>query len=257
MNGDVVGVVNCNNKVTGDSFYADDLSLLITLTEKVTVALAKALAYENSKGTLDRTVDALQSLVELHASEVRTSPRSVRYAMDLGCRLGLTRQQVLALQYAFVIHDVGMTRLKEDIIRKRGPLSEDEREELRSHPAIGVEVLEPFMSANELEEIVRYHHERVDGSGYPHGLKGEHIPLPARIVSVVDAYESMTSLRAYRVIMTPAEAAEELVQNAGSQFDAEVVRLFLDVLLENGALDRLSWEKLKEGERWLRPASLS
>jgi signal transduction histidine kinase/HD-GYP domain-containing protein (c-di-GMP phosphodiesterase class II) len=257
MNGEVVGVINCNNKVTGDSFYADDLSLLITLTDKVTVALGRALAYENSKGTLDKTVDALQSLVELHASEVRTSPRSVRYAMDLGRRLGLTRQQVLALQYAFVIHDVGMTKLNEDIIRKRGPLSEDEVSVMHAHPTLGVEMLEPFMSADELEEIVRYHHERVDGTGYPHGLKGEHIPLPARIVSVVDAYESMTSLRAYRVTMTPADAAEELVKHAGSQFDAEVVRLFLDVLLENGELDRLSWERLKEGEQWLRPASLS
>ncbi len=257
MDGEVIGVVNCNNKVTGEPFYADDLSLLITLTEKVTYALSKALAFENSKENLDRTVDALQSLVELHSSEVRSSSRAVRYAMELGRRLGLTRQQVLALQYAFVIHDVGMTRLNHEILKRKGPLKQEEFEMVKSHPTMGVEMLEPFLSADELDEVIRYHHERVDGKGYPYGLSGEHIPLPARIVSIVDAYDAMTSPRAYRTLMSSSEAAAELVANAGTQFDAEVLRLFIDVLAENGELQPDEWSRLKEQDQWLRPASLS
>ena len=257
MDGQVIGVVNCNNKVTGDPFYADDLSLLITLTEKVTTALSKAMAFENSKETLDRTVVALQSLVELHSSEVHTTARAVRFAMELGRRMGLTRQQILALQYAFVIHDVGMTRINRDILRKKGPLKEEEFELVRSHPTAGVEMLEPFLNAGELDEIIRYHHERVDGTGYPYGLSGEHIPLSARIVSIVDAYDSMTSPRPYRSLMSPSQAAAELIENSGTQFDPEVLRLFLDVLAENGELRNDEWLHFKEEQQWLRPASLS
>jgi len=256
MAGDVIGVINCNNKVTGEPFYADDLSLLVTLTDKVTVALSRALEYESTKDSLERTVDALQALVDLNASDVRTSQKAVRFAMDLGRRLGLTRQKILALQYALVIHDVGMTRVGAPILSKRGPLDPDEVELVRRHPSEGVNLLEPFLSADELEEIVRYHHERVDGSGYPQGLTGEFIPLPARVVAVVDAYDSMTSPRSYRNLLSPLQAAGELVEHAGTQFDAEVVRLFLDVLVENGELSQDEWMKLKEGERWLRPASL-
>ncbi len=256
MNGEVIGVINCNNKVTGDPFFADDLSLLVSLTEKVTVALSKALDYEDSRDSLDRTVGALQALVDLNSSEARTSPRAVRFAMELGRRLGLTRQQVLALQYAVVIHDVGMTKLNEEILAKRGPLSDEERESVEEHPNSGVQMLEPFLNAADLDEIVRYHHERVDGTGYPHGLSGEHIPLSARIVSVVDAYDSMTSARAYRTLLTPVDAVEELVENSGTQFDAEVVRLFLDVIAENGEISQEDWTRLKEGDKWLRPASL-
>jgi HD-GYP domain-containing protein (c-di-GMP phosphodiesterase class II) len=205
---------------------------------------------------LNRTVGALQALVELNTSEVRTSPKSVRFAMELGRRLGLTRQQVLALQYAVVIHDVGMTRLNQEILNKRGPLDEDEQKIIKEHPSAGVQMLEPFLNASDLDEIVRYHHERVDGTGYPHGLSGEHIPLPARIVSVVDAYDSMTSPRAYRTLRSPKDAAQELVENSGTQFDAEVVRIFFDVLVENGEISQEEWTRLKEGDRWLRPASL-
>jgi signal transduction histidine kinase/HD-GYP domain-containing protein (c-di-GMP phosphodiesterase class II) len=257
MNDQVVGAVNCNNKVTGEPFYAEDLSLLVTLTEKVTLALARALEFEDSRDTLQRTVRALQALVDLHGTETRATKRAVRYAMELGRRMGLTRHQILALQYAVVIHDVGMTRQRRDLLRRRGPLDPGEVQEVRRHPGEGAELVEPFLSADELEEAIRYHHERMDGTGYPHGLSGEHIPLVARIVSVVDAYDSMTSPRPYRRTLRPSEAGSELVENAGSQFDPDVVRAFLDILAENGELSREDYMHLKEGERWLRPASLS
>jgi signal transduction histidine kinase/putative methionine-R-sulfoxide reductase with GAF domain len=257
MNDEIVGVINCNNKVTGEPFYADDLSLLVTLTEKVTLALSRALEFEDSRETLQRTVRALQALVDLHGTDARATRRAVRYAMELGRRMGLTRHQILALQYAFVIHDVGMIRQDRELLRKRGTLSPEERKLVRNHPVDGVELVEPFLSADELEEVIRYHHERIDGTGYPQGLIGEHIPLAARIVSAVDAYDSMTSPRPYRRTLRPHEAAEELAENAGSQFDPEVVRLFLDVLAENGELSRDEYQRLKDGERWLRPASLS
>lgn len=255
FDGSVIGVVNCNNKVSGESFYPDDLSLLVTLTEKVVHALGRALRYEDVRDELDRTVDALEALLRLQNEGVGTSRRAARLAMDLGRRLGLTRRQILALQYACMIHDVGMTAIDSSIVRKAGPLTDSEREIVESHPGRGVSLLEPFLSADDLDEIVRYHHERVDGTGYPAGLAGEHIPLPARILAIVDAYDSMTSDRAWRPARTPGDAAAELIDHAGTQFDAEVVLAFLDVLAENAELSRREYLRLKEDQTWLHPAS--
>jgi signal transduction histidine kinase/HD-GYP domain-containing protein (c-di-GMP phosphodiesterase class II) len=255
LEGEVLGVINCNNKVSGEPFYPDDLALLVTLTDKVVHALGRALRYENVRDELERTVDALEAMVRLQHEGVGTSRRAARLAMDLGRRMGLSRRQVLALQYACMIHDVGMTAIDTSIVRKAGPLTDQEKELVRSHPGRGVTLIEPFLSADDLDEIIRYHHERVDGTGYPAGLRGEHIPLAARILAVIDAYDSMTSDRAWRKALRPSEAATELLDNSGTQFDVEVVQSFLDVLAENAELDRDEYQRLKDGQPWLHPAS--
>jgi HD-GYP domain-containing protein (c-di-GMP phosphodiesterase class II) len=255
LDGNVIGVINCNNKVTGEPFNADDLGLLITLSEKVTRALSRAMRYEDVRDELERTISAIEALLEMESAEVGTSRLAVRLAMDLARRMGLTRQQILALQYACLIHDVGMTSVSREIVTKEGPLTDDEFASVRAHPNQGVTLIEPFLSADEVDEIIRYHHERVDGTGYPSGLAGEHIPLPARILAVIDAYDSMTSKRPYRAPRAPAEAAAELVQNSGKQFDVEVVRAFLDVLAENAELSRREYLRLKDEQPWLHPVS--
>jgi len=199
---------------------------------------------------------AVQTMRTLRDEGAVTTRRGVRLAMDLGHRMGLSRRQILALQYACMVHDVGMTALGVPVLSKRGPLSDEEREAVRSHPGRGVTIVEPFLQSDDLDEIIRYHHERVDGAGYPSGLVGEHIPLAARILTVVDAYDAMTTVRPYRDRRRPHEAAAELVEHAGTQFDAEVVRTFLDVLAECGELSRDQYLHLKEGQHWLHPASL-
>jgi len=256
MNEEIVGVINCNNKTSGEVFYPDDLSLLLTLTEKVTYALSRAVRFEDSRNQLQKTVNALQALVDLQKADEGPSRRMVRYAMEMGRRLGLTKRQILGLQYACVVHDVGMVQLKWDILRKPGPLDADELELMRQHPAAGVELVEPFLGPDEMDEAIRYHHERMDGNGYPNGLAGEQIPLSARIVAIVDAFESMTSARPYRSARSAHEAAAELIDNSGSQFDPEIVRIFIEILAESGELSRDEWNQLKEMEACLRPASL-
>jgi HD-GYP domain-containing protein (c-di-GMP phosphodiesterase class II) len=257
MNGEIVGVINCNNKTSGEGFFPDDLSLLLTLTEKVTYSLSRALRFEDSRNELQKTVSALQALVDLQSTDTQPKRRMVRYAMELGRRLGLTRKQILGLQYACVVHDVGMVNVDWEILKKPGPLNNEERELIRQHPADGVELVSPFLGPDEIDEAIRYHHERVDGKGYPNGLSGDHIPLAARIVAIVDAFDSMTSTRAYRPARVAADAAAELIKEAGTQFDPEIVRLFIDILAENGEINRDEWTQLKESDPCLRPASLS
>ena len=127
---------------------------------------------------------------------------------------------------AGVLHDVGKIGVSDAILRKPGPLDEDEWAEMRKHPELGARIL-AGADLPDLAEWVFAHHERMDGSGYPLGLGGEQIPLEARILAVADAYEAMTSARPYSGAMTPEEAAAELDRFSGTQFDARVVEALL------------------------------
>jgi ribonuclease P protein subunit RPR2 len=145
------------------------------------------------------------------------------------------------LQYGFLLHDVGKIGIPEAILAKPGPLSSDEMAIMKTHPLIGVQIVGPMKRV--LDEVtlqvIRHHHERFDGQGYPDGCKGEDIPLSARIFSVVDAYDAMTTDRSYRKALEAAEAIVRLRAGAGSQFDPDVVEAFtaawLDVRLAAAA----------------------
>jgi HD-GYP domain-containing protein (c-di-GMP phosphodiesterase class II) len=133
-------------------------------------------------------------------------------------------------EYGFLLHDAGKVGVPERILSKPGPLTAAEWRIMRTHPVIGYQMLEniPFMTT--AAEIVRCHHEMFDGSGYPEGLRGEEIPLPARAFSVVDAFDAMTTDRPYRQALPSEHAAAELARMAGSQFDPEVVEVFLPLI---------------------------
>lgn len=256
VSGEIVGVINCNNKVSGDAFDAEDLALLTTLSERFCCALERALRVETTREELEKSIAALEALVRLRSKGGADGRRVGRLAMDLGRRLGLDQRGVLSLQYAALIHDVGMIDIDASVLEQSGPLGAEALDKLRRHPARSVELVEPFLSADELGRAIRHHHERFDGTGYPEGLAGDAIPLPARILAVVDAYESMTSERPWRKARRPADAANELVSHSGTQFDRSVVENFLEVLAENGELARTEYlHARKEEDRCLHPLS--
>jgi signal transduction histidine kinase/HD-GYP domain-containing protein (c-di-GMP phosphodiesterase class II) len=256
IEGEVVGCVNCNNKVSGDSFDADDLALLSTLCERFASAVDRAIRAESTREEIDRTIMAIEALLRLRESGGASSRRAARLAMELGRRLGVDQKGVLALQYACIIHDVGMVEIDADVLDKSGPLTPQDIEKLRRHPSRSVEIIKPFISADEFGRAIRHHHERYDGTGYPEGLAGEAIPLPARILAVIDAYESMTSDRPWRRALRPAQAANELFAHSGTQFDRRVVEAFLEVLAENAEIGRTEYlDARKEDQECLQPLS--
>ena len=176
----------------------------------------------------------LQSLVlTLEAKDAHTALHSERVAaiaVDVAQRLGLPEAQREVLLLGSRLHDVGKVGVPDEVLLKPGRLSEREWELMRSHPEMGFRIVEPMLGyLGPVDGIVLYHHERWDGSGYPRGLKGEEIPLLARIVAVADAYEAMTSDRPYRKAMHPRDALEVIVREAGRQFDPAVVEAFKDV----------------------------
>ncbi|HHU30935.1 MAG TPA: HD domain-containing protein, partial [Firmicutes bacterium] len=140
------------------------------------------------------------------------------------------------LEYLALMHDIGKIGIPEQILNKPSRLSDDEFNLVREHAAVGAEIIENIKYIGEHADIVRHHHERVDGKGYPDGLTGEKISLGAKIVCVADAFDAMTTERVYRRPMTKEEAARELVRCANTQFCEEVVNAFIRVLRRRGEI---------------------
>jgi HD-GYP domain-containing protein (c-di-GMP phosphodiesterase class II) len=148
--------------------------------------------------------------------------------------LGLPEETIAGLRVAGALHDLGKMAVAPAILRKQGPLEHKEWEEVRRHTEVGASLL-VGSQLDEIAEWVRAHHERMDGSGYPLGIDGERIPLPARVLAVADAYDAMRTARSYRPALTHEEAAAELRGGAGTQFDASVVEALLGALARASA----------------------
>lgn len=177
------------------------------------------------------TIEALRLTVD--AKDVYTKGHSDRVAylaVKIGGLFNLNQDELEILKLGGIFHDIGKIGTIDDILLKTGALNSHEYQEIKKHPIKGAHILSAVSMFKEVVPLVRHHHERIDGKGYPDGLKGEEIPLLARILSVADAYDAMTSDRQYRSRLDANEAKNQLVKGRGIQFDAVVVDKFLEVL---------------------------
>ncbi len=157
------------------------------------------------------------------------SERVTEIAVILGEEMGLAEGDLEDLRVAGLVHDIGKMGISEEVLNKKGRLTDEEFEQVRKHPALGEQILRPVIQSERVLSFVRHHHERFDGRGYPDGLAGEEIPFGARLLAVADAYDAMTSDRLYRMAMSADEARQQLRENRGGQFDPEIVDVFLAV----------------------------
>lgn len=179
-------------------------------------------------------VAALANAVE--AKDVTTEHHCQRlagHARRLAERIGLEAGDVQAVMYGALLHDVGKIGIAESILTKAGPLTDPEWVEMRRHPEIGEQICRPLSSSRQFAPIVRHHHERWDAMGYPDRLRGEAIPIGARIVGLIDAFDAMVNDRPYRAARSVAEAVAELRAQAGRQFDPGLVPVFIELLEED------------------------
>ena len=177
-------------------------------------------------------INGVEMLVfALEAKDAYTSGHSLRvkeFAVKTAVQLGFAGDRLAQIELGSRLHDIGKIGTREAVLNKPGPLDAEEFEHIKLHAPLGERILQPFLSESpRVLGIVRSHHERMDGSGFPDGLAGENIPLEARIVAVADAYDAMTTNRAYRPSRGPADAVEELRRCSGAQFDEAVVQAFL------------------------------
>jgi response regulator RpfG family c-di-GMP phosphodiesterase len=185
---------------------------------------------EQSQAGVESTADALREVLRHLERGRRESPDRVRLARATARVMGLTESEAGVISFAASIHDVGMGQIGENVVEGVGALSQDERADLERHPELSALMLEPLETVGVVRDIVLSHHEWWDGTGYPRGLQGEEIPVGARILAVVDAFESMTVGRAHRPAVPEAEAVRELCRLKGRQFDPGVVEAFESAL---------------------------
>ncbi len=186
-------------------------------------------------------INGVQMLVHaLEAKDAYTSGHSARvsrYAVKTAVQLGYTGDRLEHVRLGGELHDIGKIGTREDILNKPGPLTPVEFEHIKGHTALGERILGPSLAESPIVlRIVRSHHERLDGCGFPDGLAGSAIPIEARIVAVVDAFDAMTTNRAYRPSRTPDQAVQELQRCAGPHFDPEAVQAFLQAFPDLSAL---------------------
>ncbi len=173
---------------------------------------------------LAATVDAKDHYTYGHSKKVS------KYATDIAEALGYSQERIATLRAAALLHDIGKIGVSDRVLMKAGPLNDEDWEPIRAHPKLGVAILKHVESLSGCLAAIQYHHERYDGTGYPSGLKGENIPLDARIMAVADSYDAMTSLRPYRQgKFTVEQALAELKRCAGAQFDPKIIDVFVSL----------------------------
>ena len=208
-----------------------------TLAWRREIEMQRHLASERAA---DRSavIEAIAGLSNaLRARDEYTREHSEQVAMlavAIGNELGLPENQIELARLAALIHDVGKIGVRDDVLLKPGQLSDEERQAVQQHPMIAADILRPIHGANEIADIVLAHHECPDGSGYPRGLRGEAIPIEARIVRVADVYASLVERRTYKNAMDSDSALSLLSQGAGSKFDLEGVEALKRVMAKPG-----------------------
>ncbi|MBI5416585.1 HD-GYP domain-containing protein [Candidatus Poribacteria bacterium] len=176
--------------------------------------------------SMSYAIEALDPFFHGHASRVE------EYALKIANKLNFSEELKKDLLYLCIVHDIGKVGLPVFILGKTGRLDKEEFEIVKEHTVIGEQILESVDMLKKIRPLIRFHHERYDGRGYPDGISGENIPICSRILSIIDSYDAMITNRPYRLAFTKTEAIAEIEKNAGTQFDPQVVKIFIEILRE-------------------------
>jgi response regulator RpfG family c-di-GMP phosphodiesterase len=221
---ELFAVLNLTDKRSGDEFTDKDEELICNLAQKSSIKLENNALYEGIYTNMVDTLRALVTMIEARDPYThRHSQRVTDYAVALGRFIGMREEDLETLEFTGILHDIGKIGIQDKILHKPGRLTVDEMTHIKAHPVIGETIVKPLGLIDIERSLIRHHHERFDGQGYPDGLRGDVIPLLVRVLSVADSFDAMTSNRPYRMAMSVADAMEGLRQSAGTQFDPDVV----------------------------------
>jgi putative two-component system response regulator len=245
----VTGLSDITSRVRGLDAGADEFATKPIEAEVLTARIRSLLRVKHVTDQLERTENVIFALARtVEARDAYTDRhlwRLAEYSRAMALALGCDAEEARYAWYGGVLHDIGKIGIDPNILGKPGPLTREEFEEVKRHPDIGATIVAAMRFAPIVAPIVRSHHERWDGQGYPAGLAGVDIPLPARLISVADAYDAMTTDRPYRSAIPKAEAVRRLRAGGGEQWDRTAVDVFMDLLrrdeLPNPQTDHVLW----------------
>jgi len=229
-----IGVITVYTSKPRD-FSQDEIDLLSTFASQASIAIENAQLYAEMKRQYLSMVMALAAAIEAKDSYTHGhSTKVMEYAVKIGIELELTEDELETVRYAGLLHDISKIGIKDVILTKQERLTSEEIEELQRHPEYGASIMERVEILKEIAPLTLYHHERFDGTGYPLGLKGDQIPLGARILAVADTYDAMIADRPYRKAFPFEYVKQEMKKAAGSQLDPEIVKIFFEILKREG-----------------------
>jgi len=224
ISGFIVAVSFNRNKI----FEEGQRRAMTIIANRIAFAIENAILYENLQNLFYQTVEGFARAIEAKDKYTHGhSERVCRLATIIAEGMDLPEVEVKLISQAAILHDIGKLSLDLSMLNFPGKLDRDGINTFREHPKVGMDILQPIYSLGKIVPYIYHHHENFDGSGYPDKLKGEDIPLGARILAVADSYDAMTSQRAYRKPRNHAAAIEELIRCAGKQFDPQVVKVFM------------------------------
>jgi hypothetical protein len=225
--GKVFGIIEALNKANGTPFSKHDLNTILDVASTASTAFEGYSTNNDLLLSFKSTVRALVSLADAkETSGGGHSRRLVEYSLMGARELGLSKHQQQNIEYAAILHDIGKLSIADNILNKAEPLTDKEWAMIKKHPIVGYEILKDIPFLKEASILILYHHERYDGGGYPQGLHGDSIPIGARLIAVVDAFDNMTMEHSYRPALTQQQAFAELSKKAGDQFCPMVVKAF-------------------------------
>lgn len=226
--GKIIGVLQAINKLNGRKFTEDDLEGFKCLADQVAIAIEKSRLYQELRDTFFSASEALADAIEKRDPYTGGhTKRVLEYSLAIAKYLSLKEDEVERLKLAAVLHDIGKIGVEDSVLRKRDKLNNDEYAMMKKHPVWGAEIMGHIKQLKDIIPGMRYHHERIDGRGYPEGLHNNEIPLIARIISVADTFDAITTERPYQESLSIDVAFKELRESVGTQFDSQVVNAFL------------------------------
>jgi HD-GYP domain-containing protein (c-di-GMP phosphodiesterase class II) len=228
MGEETVGAITLARDDGAKPFTAVDQHILVTLGEQAIIAIRHAQLYKEQENLAVGIIKSLAAVLDTKAPRTYTpSAAFIKYVMAVAEELNLSKEEMVSLHCAAVLHDAGAIGIPEKILKKPSRLTPEEFQHVKLHPIKGAEILKPVGVLKPAVPIILHHHERYDGMGYPSGLKGEAIPIGARIMAIVDTFKAMISKRHYQKAKTIDDALKEIKRNSGTQFDPKVVDAFL------------------------------
>ena len=234
----IFGVASTFSFKQGHAFNEKNIYYMNFITRKAASAIENIALYENIYENLFATLYAFVTAIEVRDLYTRKhSTRVAKYAHLIAKEMGCTDEELEVISFAGSLHDIGKIGIRDDILLKPGSLTDEEFEKIKEHPVIGADIISKMGLWDREMAIIKHHHERYDGKGYPDGLKENEIPKLARILCVADSFDAMASDRAYRKKMDKSKAFRIIKENSGSQFDPEAVDAFLNI--QDDQIDQL------------------
>lgn len=228
---EIIGVLAIGNPLSHSFYTGNNLNIAQSLANQAAIAVKNAYLYQDLQKSFLDVVAALVKAVEARDKYTRGhSQRVTEYSLRIAEALGLSKEEMKIIRFCGLMHDIGKIGIGDSILHKPSALSSKEYEIIKGHSVMGEEIIQPVGFLKKGLPLIRHHHERYDGRGYPDGLQGKAIPLMARILALADSFDAMTLDRPYRKALSLQESIKELREESGTQFDPEIVEAFITLL---------------------------